>query len=438
MPDAKTKRLLAKIDMGEDSVLELKTAVFAGGRMTAPHRDSIADELAAFANSKGGVFVIGVDDKTRRILSLDHAQLDVVEEVVRGVCNDAIAPPLQAHIEKLRVPTGAGRYGHVVKVEVPGSLFVHRSPGGYLWRIGSSKRRVTPEQLARLFQQRSQTRIVRFDEGIVREAKLADLDAPLWRRFRTVRTRDPRDELLGKLGMARRDDSGRWHPTVTGVLMATAEPRRWIPNAFIQAVAYKGAGTVPENPREPYQIDAKDISGPLDQQAIEVCRFVYRNMRMGATKTLGRGDRPQFDMSGVLEAAVNAVAHRDYSIQVSKIRLRLFEDRFELYSPGALANTLDIESLPYRQAARNEAICSLLARCPVPDMEWLSTDRRALMDRRGEGVRIILDRSEAISGRRPEYRLLDDAELVLTVFAAGHDVQRPRLRAARPRRPGQK
>lgn len=41
------------------------------------------------------------------------------------------------------------------------------------------------------------------------------------------------------------------------------------------------------------------------------------------------------------------------------------------------------------------------------------------MDKRGEGVRIILENSERLSGKRPEFRLIDDAELLLTIFAAG-------------------
>jgi hypothetical protein len=41
------------------------------------------------------------------------------------------------------------------------------------------------------------------------------------------------------------------------------------------------------------------------------------------------------------------------------------------------------------------------------------------MDKRGEGVRIILDNSERLSGKTPEYRLIDDAELLLTIYAAG-------------------
>ena len=142
-------------------------------------------------------------------------------------------------------------------------------------------------------------------------------------------------------------------------------------------------------------------------------------MRVAAFKhIIGRVDRPQFDMAAVFEATVNAVAHRDYSIYGSKIRLRMFEDRLELYSPGSLPNFMTMESLPYLQSTRNNVITSLLAKCPVPDQPWMTTDRRTMMDRRGEGVPIILGNSEKLSGRLPEYRLIDDAELMLTIYAA--------------------
>jgi ATP-dependent DNA helicase RecG len=429
------KELLAKIKLGEDSVLELKAATFTGGRMIAPHRDSLADEFAALANSKGGVCILGVEDKTREIVGIPTEHLDAAEEVVRNVCNDAVEPPLAAHIERVLLLDRQSGAKAILKVEVPRSLFVHRSPGGYLWRIGSSKRRMTPEHLARLFQQRSQTRLLRFDEQLIADAALSDLVAPLWQRFRTGRTRDRGGDFLSKLGLARRDDAGAWRPTVSGVLMATRDPRRWLPNAFIQAVAYRGTSSVPQGPRDLYQLDAKDIIGPLDEQVVEACHFVYRNMKVRAVKHVGRRDIPQFDMSAIFEAMVNAVAHRDYSVHGSKIRLRLYDDRLELYSPGALVNTLDIASLPYRQAARNETLCSLLARCPVPDLDWLTTDRLTLRDRRGEGVRIILENSEQLAHRRPEYRLFDDAELLLTIFAAGGPTEaKPGLHKKVPKR----
>lgn len=59
------KELLDKIRLGEDSFIEFKEVRFAGQRLTAPHRNSLADELAAFANSRGGVLVLGVQDKSQ-------------------------------------------------------------------------------------------------------------------------------------------------------------------------------------------------------------------------------------------------------------------------------------------------------------------------------------------------------------------------------------
>ena len=411
--------LLSKIRLGEDSRLERKAVRVAGKRVSAPHRDGLADELAAFANGKGGVCLLGVDDKSRSVVGIPIEQLDIVEEFLHGICNDSIDPPLTADIERIMLPAAAGEDRAVVKIDVPRSLFVHRSPGGYLRRLGSSRRQLRPELLARLFQERSQTGLIRFDEQVIAGATLTDLDARLWRRFRTGRSRDKREHFLAKLGLARKDEDGVWRPTVTGVLVASRTPERWLPNAYVQAVAYRGDDVVPEGPRDFYQLDAKDINGPVDEQIVEACRFVLRNMKVAATKSMGRRDRPQFDLTAVFEAVVNAVAHRDYSVHGSKIRLRLFSDRLELFSPGGLPNTLDINSLPYRQAARNETLASILAHCPIPEeADWLATDRRSMMERRGEGVRIVLENSERLAGRRPEYRLLDDAELMLTIYAA--------------------
>ena len=65
-----------------------------------------------------------------------------------------------------------------------------RSPGGFLHRVGDEKRTMSSDYLARLFQQRSQTRIIRFDEQTVPDAGLEVLSSDLWERFRTSRTGD--------------------------------------------------------------------------------------------------------------------------------------------------------------------------------------------------------------------------------------------------------
>ncbi len=257
----------------------------------------------------------------------------------------------------------------------------------------------------------------RFDEQPVPGAVLDNLQPELWQRFGTARAKDSREVLLDKLAMARLDVDGVIRPAIAGVLMASSDPRRWLPNAYIQAVAYRGTTVLPQGD-DAYQIDAQDITGPLDQQVLAACHFVKKNMRVAASKQTGRRDLPQFDLTAVFEAMVNTVAHRDYSIYGAKIRLRMFADRLELYSPGAIPNTMTVDSLPYRQAARNEAITSLLAKCSITEQDRSITDRSAMMDKRGEGVQIILDLSERLSGVRPSYRLIDESELLLVISGA--------------------
>lgn len=407
-----TAELVRQMALGEDSVLELKTLQFEGDQIAGPHRNSMADEMAAMANTATGVILLGVDDKSKSVVGLPLDKLDAVETWLRGICNDLIEPPLDCVIRKLSVAGDDGREKAIIRVDVPRSLFVHRSPGGYFRRIGSSKRQMKPDMLARLFQQRSQTRLVRFDEQPVAQAAPEVLADRLWTRFRTVLSPAGDEEFLRKMKLVAEDEGGVLRATVGGVLMATEHPEEFIPTAYVQAVCYRGAER-----NASYQLDAKDITGPLDSQVKDACQFIERNMRVYAIKAPYRIETPQFSMNAVFEAVVNAVAHRDYSIYGSRIRLHLFADRLELFSPGTIPNTMTIDSLSERQSARNELLSSLLARCPM-NVNAVGSRRSFIMDRRGEGVPIILAESEKLSGRRPEYHLIDDAELLLTIYAA--------------------
>ena len=271
-------------------------------------------------------------------------------------------------------------------------------------------------------QERSQAGQSWFDEGLVSGAAIDDFDPRLVDRFRTPLTVDERAVFAEKVGLTGRAEDGSQVPTIAGVLLATSSPERWFPNAFIQAVAYRGQSVAGAMSAANYQIDAHDCVGPLDVQIADACRFVARNQRVEARKSMGRLDLPQYVMEAVFEALVNAVAHRDYSLYGSKIRLRLFTNRLEIYSPGGPPNGVTLESLAFRQVPRNVAVTNLLSRCPIPDgVPGLETPRRTLMDRRGEGVGVILRRSEEHSGKHPVYELFDEAELRLTIFAAGSE-----------------
>ncbi len=334
--------LLEKIQFGEGSFLELKEVRFAGGKIRGPKENELADEIAAFSNTRGGTLLLGVYDKTREVLGIPVEQLDAVEGLVRQACGDSMNPPCSPVIERINLPDSAGVEWPVIRVEVPRSLFVHQSPGGFFRRVGSSKLPIPTDQLARLFQHRSQARLIRFDETPVPTTTLDDLDETLWERFATPRTTDTPEQLLSKLVILSQDHSKRWQPTVSGVLLASQVPQKFLPSAFIQAVAYQGIDISPQA-QTAYQRDAQDITGPLDQQIFDACDFVRKNMKISARKSLegGREDTPQFDMLAVFEAVTNAVAHRDYSMSGSKVRLRLFDDRLELYTPRSFGKHPD-------------------------------------------------------------------------------------------------
>ena len=95
----------------------------------------------------------------------------------------------------------------MLRIDVPRSLFVHQSPGGYYQRTGSSNRNLPPEVLARLLQERSQTRLIRFDESVVPGSTPHDLDPELTTRF-LRRHKGMSEENLQRLRLIARDDHG--------------------------------------------------------------------------------------------------------------------------------------------------------------------------------------------------------------------------------------
>ena len=101
--------LLEKIRLGEDSLIEFTAITCSEKGICEPHPDHLAQALAAFANSlKGGVLVLGVNDKTRELEGLSAPDLDAAEQTIRNLCNDRIDPPLTCTIERLELPDSLG------------------------------------------------------------------------------------------------------------------------------------------------------------------------------------------------------------------------------------------------------------------------------------------------------------------------------------------
>ena len=394
-----------QLSLGEDSHWEFKEIKFSGIHPKSPKRDNLADEIAAFANADGGALLCSITD-AGEVQDMSREQINKLDFVLSEVSSDSIKPAVRIRTHHVQLD---GK--QLLLVEVPEGESLHESPSGRYVRVGGTKRKMIGDEGRRLEQRRGQARIRSFDEQTLPETGFGTLYESLWKPLLTAEGAANPETALRKLALLADDAAGIPRSTVAGVLLCTRNPEQWLPNACITATHYRGKD------RASGQIDAQEITGPLNRQIADAVDFAVKNMQVAARKEPARVDLPQYSKRALFEALVNAVAHRDYSMRASKIRLSMFEDRLEIQSPGSLPNNLTIDSMATRQATRNEALTSVFGRMPVRGVQG-SEDRQYFMERRGDGVLIIRRETEALSGKLPKYRLINASEVCLIIPAA--------------------
>ena len=395
-----------RLRLGEDGGWEFKEIAFAGDQPRSPRRDDLADEIAAFANTDGGVLLCGVTD-AGGVQGMSRARMDALERLLAEICTDAVRPAVRPGIFRRELEEGRP----FLQVEVPRGHAQHDSPGGSFQRVGSSKRVMTSGERLRLAQRRGQARFLWFDEQPVPDTGFRTLEEEFWKPLLSAEgAADPRS-ALEKMGLLTRGDNGVLRASVAGVLLCSRAPEAWLSNAVVMATRYRGED------RATGQVDAQTIGGPLRRQIADAVAFAVRNMHVTAHKTPARADLPQYSAEAIFEAVVNAAAHRDYSMRGSRIRLSMFHDRLEIQSPGGLPNNLTVDELPHRQATRNELLASLLGRVSAAGVQGAG-GRLFLMERRGDGIPRMRRETRALSGRFPAFRLIADTELLVSLPAA--------------------
>ncbi len=394
-----------RLRLHEDSGWEFKQIRFRGNRPVEPTRDDWANEITAFANATGGVILCGVTDRGE-MQGLHSEQLIALNQLIAEVCADSIKPALPVEIHHQNLDGKA-----IMLVHVPKGSSLHECKGRGFIRSGASIREMTSDERLRLSQARSQARYLWFDEQTVPDTGFETLDEALWIPLLSAEGRaDPRP-ALEKMRLLGQDDSGNLRATVAGILCCCRNPEEWLPQACISATLYRGVD------RASSQLDAQTITGQLSRQITEGVAFAMRNMRVGARKDPGRIELPQYSARALFEAIANAVAHRDYSMQGSRIRLSMFADRLEIQSPGALANNLGIDELPHRQATRNQVLASVLGKTPVSGVKG-AEERVFIMERRGDGVPIIRKETGQLAGRLPHFEMIGASELRVALPSA--------------------
>ncbi|MGD8905230.1 MAG: ATP-binding protein, partial [Anaerolineae bacterium] len=308
----------------------------------------IADTLVAFANAGGGTLFIGVEPRSGKPSGLEDPE-DAVDRVLKAAL--ATDPPLIIPMPQLTEREGY----RVLTIAVPPGLpNVYSFRGKYLIRHDVRNCPLTPRQLRRLMMERG---AVSFEALVPDGARLEDLD---WEKAEGylsglgIMPLSSSEEALVKRGCLVQKD-GQRVPTYAGLLLFGREPQRWVRSGAILLVRYAGTTMGDTFVRD-------EIQGTLPEQIHRAEAFVLDNMRRGV-RLLGleRVEETEYPVEAIREAIVNAIAHRDYRIAGEEIRVLMFADRIEVYSPGRLPGHITVDNLVEERFSRNEIIVQILS-----------------------------------------------------------------------------
>lgn len=363
------KEMMHRIEQGEGPGL-----VFLPAR-SRPRR--VGEALVALANTHGGRILLGVRGRQRGRVEGVPSPEDMLS-LVTGVAQECTPPMVLPLPEVLSVDKMA-----VVVVSVPAGLpHVYHWQGLYLRRVGNENVPLDGSELRGLLLERSEEG---FEALVPVEASLEDLDQAQIRAYAAAFPDAPEEPLtmLRQRGCLV-DRDGQLHPTYAGLLLFARDPQALLPQARITLVRHTGTTT-------DGLAQSQDVRGTLPEQIHLAERFLASHMRRGRVRMGSEEvEVTEYPIPALREAIVNAVAHRDYSIRGDEIRLSMFQDRVEVYSPGRLPGPITVENILEERYSRNPVIVQVLA-----DM--------GLIERLGYGI----DRM---------FRLMEEAHLPAPTF----------------------
>lgn len=408
-------RIAALLAAPESRSLDFKRISSKHGR--------IIETICAFANSEGGLLVIGVGDaKDLKPGAKPQSRLFGIEENPEGFDDlrrhimERFAPPIE-RLHWLRLPCVLhdGKPGHIILLRVEKSELVHSVVGDGTWtRMDASNREMNAAEIADLHYRRGVRSAV--SELVPVALELLETDA--WKRFVAGRGLKSGTfaEQLQRIGLAFKVGV-EVQPTRAAVLLFADEPGSLLAaydtRADIRLMVYDGKtplhGATPNLKKS-----AKTIRGPLIDQIDLAVKTVLDELAQGLTLAgSGFKARHLYPERVVKEAIVNAVIHRDYRLN-RDIFIRIFDDRVEVESPGVFPGSITPANIGRAGSkARNPLIAQNLREFPVaPNIDA------------GEGVKMMFAEMSAAKLYPPQYSQNTDAA-VETVTVTLLNLERP-------------
>ena len=353
----KPEELLNLVSCGETSKVQFKRDV--------NNEVSISQEMVAFANSKGGMIIIGVEDKTGGISGLSYEDLQRINNLLSTAAQEHVKSPIVITTETVTI--GDKR---VIVVEVPeGTDKPHFDKDGLIFiKNGADKRKVTSkEEISRLLQSVGN---LYAEERIIPHSKISDIDRLIFTEFFEKKYKEEfkETELNRIIPNLRLGEDGKLN--VAGALLFGKQSELLLPQFFITAIWFWGNDITETSYRS-----SENIYGTIGSLYRKGFDFIFSKLnKLQGNQSFNSLGIPEIPEIAISEILINALIHRDYFINDS-IKIFVFENRVEIISPGRLPNNLTVDQIKRGiRRTRNNIIASF-----APD----------LVDYRGAGSGIL-------------------------------------------------
>ncbi len=319
-------------------------------KLNVTNATSIAQEMVAFANSKGGVMLIGINDKTGEAEGLTFQDIQRINNLLTTAANDHVKSPIVIETETIAMASGK----RIIAVRIPeGGNKPYKDKDGLIFvKNGSDKRKVTSnEELMRLLQTSGSFYA---EEQILQHCTYADIDWDKFEQFyENTYQESAYPDCEQKFENLRLGQEGR--PNLAGALLFTNNPQKSITGFFITAIWFWGD----ELEADAYR-SSEYIRGTLPEQFNLAKQFVLKALhRIPLADSFNSPSEVEIPEIVITELLTNALIHRDYFIK-DTIKLYIFDNRIEITSPGKLPNNLTVDQMTRGiRKKRNDILDSL-------------------------------------------------------------------------------
>ncbi len=370
---------------------------------------SIRSTLSAFANTRGGVVILGLDESESFAASGVREPAKMATDLASW-CSTEMEPPLRPLIRVHQFEGASLVVAEVPELEPTRKPCFYRGAGmtqGSYVRVADGDRKLTSYEVQMLLANRGQPRD---DEEPVRGTSAADLEPRLVAGFLS-RLRQARPYAFGELdddAALRRakvlvsTDIGERVPSVGGLLALGIDPQERFPQLMVTFVHYpkpEGADLVSGE----RFIDNVVLEGPIPVMVRDALTALYRNMsRRAVVLGVGREDTWEYPEAALREAVVNALVHRDLSgpSRGTQVQIEMYPDRLVVRNPGGLFGPVTIDELGEEgvSSTRNGTLLQILEDVPV------ARGTRTVCENRGSGIRTMVAALRRAGMSPPEFR----------------------------------